>query len=131
MTACVDNGLYRERAEARVADDYEAAYDLHRKRDEAARVALAMRPRDRDAVVPEVDEDPFVEQPVGTENTLGPAESVRDDRKPCRTQLQVAHDEALYRDRRNLELSRDAQEHDGCRVRQVDPERGRDGGIDR
>ena len=36
--------------------------------------ALAVRSRDRDAVMPEVDENPFVEQPVGTENTLGAAE---------------------------------------------------------
>ena len=58
--------------------------------------------------MPEVDENPFVEQPVGTENTLGAAESVRDDRKPCRTQLEVTDDEALDRDRRDLELSSDA-----------------------
>jgi hypothetical protein len=49
LTACVDDGLYRERTEARIADDHEAAYDPHRNRHEA--VGRGRSPCDREIVM--------------------------------------------------------------------------------
>src|SRR5882762_949896 len=44
-----DIGLYRERTEARIADDHEAAYDPHRNRHEA--VGRGRSPCDREIVM--------------------------------------------------------------------------------